>query len=120
MMPCYRLTACGIHRCMDAVAGLQPIGPHLDAMPDRFPLRLHVDNTNLRPVPDEPAGVGRLPTALRIEGRFLEKHVGAPRLAGDRKEFGDGRVRFQMVVADEPAGTSSKGGGEAASGDPAS
>src|ERR1700720_4550892 len=110
MMPCYSLSAGGINHCPNTIAGFQLVRPHFDSMPDRLTLRLHVDNANLRPTPAEGAGVGRLPAALRVKGRFLEKHVSALRFADHRKDLGNGRLRFQLVVADEPAGTSSQRG----------
>src|ERR1700674_1934825 len=106
MMPCHRLSAWGINRCPDTIAGLQLVRPHFDSMPDRLTLRLHVDNASLRPTPAQRARVRRLPAALRVKGRFLEEHVGALRFAGHRKDLGDGRLRFKLVVADEPAGAS--------------
>ncbi len=120
MVPCHRLTALDINRRPDAIAGLQPVGPDLDSMPDRLTLRLNVDDTNLRPLPAEPAGVGGLPAALGVEGGLCQEHVGGLRLAGDREDVGDGRFRLQLVVADEPTGASGQWGSEAARGNPAS
>src|SRR6267378_2209256 len=119
MVPSDGLASCGINRRVDAIAGLQPIGPYLDAMPDRLALRLNVDDAGLRPVPAEPAGVGGLPTAFGIEGRLLEKHIRLLRLTRDREDVADRAVRFQMVVANEAARPSRQRGGETAGRDPA-
>ena len=94
-----RLIHCGLH----TVAGHQFGGRHLDAMPDRLALRLHVNDPSFRPIPAQPAGVGGLPATLGIEGSVLEEHVSPLSLAGNREDVGDGGVGLQTVVADEAA-----------------
>src|SRR5690349_4203691 len=95
------LPASGVDLGVNPVAGLQPIGTDLNPVPDRLALRLHIDDLSLLVVPVEPAGVGGLPTAFRIEGRFLEEDIRLARLAGYGKDIGNGRRDLEAVVSDK-------------------
>src|SRR5438067_8088658 len=119
MMPRDGLAPRLIHRGVHTVAGLQLVGPDLDAMPDRLALRLCVDDPSLRPIPAQPAGVGGLPAALGVEGGLLEEHVRPPSFAGNREDVGDGCVGPKTVVANEAAGPSRQRGRETAGRSPA-
>src|SRR5205814_6914516 len=56
MMPRDGLASRLIHRGVHTVAGLQLVGPDLDAMPDRLALRLRIDDPSPRLIPSPPAG----------------------------------------------------------------
>ena len=96
-----RLTALSIHRGAHPIAGLEPIGRRGDPVTNRLTLWLHVDDDDLRAVPGQPAGIGRLPASLRIKRRLFEEHIGLPRVAGDREDVGDGSVHVEPVIADK-------------------
>src|SRR5205823_788169 len=119
MMPSDGLASHLIHCGPHTVAGLQFVGPDLDAMPDRLALRLYVNDPSLRLIPAQPAGVGGLPATLGIEGSVLEEHISPLSLAGNREDVGDGGVGLQTVVADEAARPSCQRRAEIASRGPA-
>src|SRR2546427_7335654 len=103
MMPSDGLSPGLVHRRVNPIAGLQFVRPNLDALPDRFALRLHIDDARLGPVPADPAAVGGLSPALGIEGGLLEEHVRELSFAGNREDVGHGGVGPPTVLANETA-----------------
>src|SRR6202171_2529281 len=110
----HRLAPRGIYRRVDPITRLQPVRRRLYSMADRLALGLNIDDASRGARPAQQSGVGRLPTALGVEGRLVQENISLPRLPGYRKNIRDSRVVFQPVVADEPAGAPGQRGGEGA------
>src|SRR5207245_9227508 len=96
---CDRLPARSIHYSGHAIPWLDPIGWRGDAVADRLTLRLDVEDTRLLAVPGQPAGIGRLPTPLGIEGRLFEEHIRLCWVSRDGEDVGNSRIDSALVGA---------------------
>src|SRR5438132_2477814 len=93
-----------IDRGLDPVAGLQLVRARLDAMPDRFALRLDIDDAGFSTFPIEPARIGGLPATFGIKRGRGEEDIGFFGIAGYRKDVHHGRLGLQLVVPDKSTG----------------
>src|SRR5207249_10650203 len=119
VMPGDRLAAWSIHDGAHAIAGLEPIGWHRDAVADRLTLRLDVEDSRLLAVPGQPAGICRLTAPLGIEGRFFEEHIRLFWVTRDREDVGKSRINLELVVAVKTRRASRQRRRESAGCDPA-
>src|SRR5207302_10179094 len=90
-----------IDRGLDPVAGLQLVRARLDAMPDRFALRLDIDDAGFSTFPIEPARLGGLPATFGITRGRGEDDIGLFGIAGYRKVVHQGCLVLELLVPEK-------------------
>src|SRR5205807_9095736 len=81
-----------IDRGLDPVAGLQLVRARLDAMPDRFALRLDIDDEGFSTFPIEPARIGGLRATFGTQRARGEEEIGLFGTTGYREAAHHGRL----------------------------